>query len=109
MSQMRDVQVDLPGTVYVLRLVHQVETVEHIQKQEYKYDNGDALGTGSHLFMEEFHERLISIVHEKRDDRRKAEARKEARVACQMHRKIRVIPVVEAAELFDGEAQKDLA
>ena len=100
---------DLPCAVDVADLPHHVETVHHVDQHDYEKGDADPSGSRRHAVVEIFHQWFIAEIHERSDDGGKAKACKKTGIARQMKGKIGVIPVVEATELFNRGAQRNLA
>ena len=103
------IDADLPGLVDVADHAHGMEAVEEIEDHENEDGDPDALASFILVVAEEFHRGPVEVVHEDRDDRGEAEACEKACVACHVQRQVGVVPVIEAADLFDRGAESDLS
>ncbi len=108
-SSLDQVDADLPGFVEVAEHAHGVEAVEEIDDHEDEDGDPNALACLVFMGVEELHHGFEAEVHEDCDDRGEAEAGEKACVACQVQRQASVIPVIEAAELFDQEAESNFS
>jgi hypothetical protein len=86
-----------------------MEAVEEIEDHENEDGDPDALASFILVVAEEFHRGPVEVVHEDRDDRGEAEACEKACVACHVQRQVGVVTIVETAELFDRDAERDFS